>query len=92
MSEESEPDGYVNSSLGNSLPAIRAVPEFGGDRLAALGAGLGGPEFEGAYPGMAGLIEDPSTAATFKKCLPPFDRNQRNEEKADIVVKALQPG
>jgi len=41
---------------------------------------------------MAGFIKNPATAATFKECLPPFNGNQRDEEKTDIVVKALEPG
>ncbi len=41
---------------------------------------------------MAGLIENPAAAAAFKKRFSPFDRNQRDEEKADIVVKTLEPG
>ncbi len=89
MPEESESYGNVNYSLGNSLAAIWAVPEFGGDRLAALGTGLGGPELDGAHMGMSGLVEDPSAAAAFKERLSPFYGNQRDEEKTDIVVKAL---
>jgi hypothetical protein len=92
MPEESESDGNVNPSSGNSLAAIRAVAEFGGDRVAALGAFLGRTEFDRAHMGMAGLIENTSAAAAFKKSLPPFDGNQRDKEEADIVVQALEPG
>ena len=92
MPEESESDGNVNPSSGNSLAATRAVPEFGGDWLAALGAGSGRPVLERTHGGMAGLIEDPSAAAAFKEILSPFDGNQRDEEKTDIVVKTLEPG
>jgi hypothetical protein len=41
---------------------------------------------------MAGFIEDPAAAAAFKKSLPPFDGNQRDEEKTYIMVKALESG
>jgi hypothetical protein len=42
--------------------------------------------------GMAGLVENTSAAAAFQEGLSPLDRDQRDEEKADIVVKAFEPG
>jgi hypothetical protein len=92
MPEESESNGNVNPSSGNSLAATRAVPEFGGDWLAALGAGAGRPVLERTHMWMAGLVEDTSAAVAFQEGLPPLDGNQGNEEKTDIVVKTLEPG
>jgi hypothetical protein len=57
------------------LPAIRAIPEARGDRLAALGAGLGRTELDGAHVGMAGFIENPAAAAAFQESLSPLDGN-----------------
>jgi len=42
--------------------------------------------------GMAGFIEDPAAAVAFQEGLPPLDGNQGDEEKADVMVQALQPG
>jgi hypothetical protein len=74
------------------LPAIRAIPEFRGDRTAAGGACQGGLEFEGAWLGIAGFIEDAAATAAFQEGLSPLDGNQGDEEKADIVVKPFEPG
>jgi len=41
---------------------------------------------------MAGFIKNPAAAGAFQKGLSPLDGNQRDEEKTDIVVKALEPG
>ena len=41
---------------------------------------------------MAAFIKDPAAAAAFQEGLSPLDGNQRDEEKADIVVKAFEPG
>ena len=74
------------------MPAIRTIPEAWINRLAALGTSLGGPEFEGACLSAAGFIKDTAAAAAFQEGLSPLDGNQRDEEKADIVVKAFEPG
>ena len=74
------------------LPAIRTIPEARRDRLAALGAGLGITELDGAHVGMAGFIENPAAAAAFQEGLSPLDGNQGNEEKTDVMVEALKPG
>jgi hypothetical protein len=62
------------------------------DRLAALGAGLGRTELEGAHVGMAGLIENPAAATAFQESLSPLDGNQGNEEKTDVMVQSFKPG
>jgi hypothetical protein len=41
---------------------------------------------------MAGFIKNPAASAAFQEGLSPLDGNQRDEKKADIVVKALEPG
>jgi hypothetical protein len=78
--------------LRDSLSAIRTIPEARGDRLAALGAGLGRTELGGAHVGVAGLIENPAAAAAFQEGLSPLDGNQGNEEKTDVMIQALKPG
>jgi len=78
--------------LRNSLPAIRTISKARRDRLAALGAGLGRPGLERACLGMAGFIEDPAAAVALQKGLSPLDGNQGNEEKADVMVQALEAG
>lgn len=75
----------------DSLSAIRTIPEARGDRLAALGASLGRTEFGGADLGMSGLIEDPAAAVAFQEGLSALDGDQRDEEKAYIMVQALEP-
>lgn len=62
------------------------------NRLAALGTDLRRPKLDRAHLGMAGLIEDPAAAAAFKESLSSLDGNHRNEEKTDIVIKALESG
>ena len=42
--------------------------------------------------GLAGFIEHPAAAVAFQEGLPPLDGNQGDEEKADVMVEALQPG
>jgi hypothetical protein len=74
------------------LPAIRAIPEARGDRLAALGAGLGRTELDGAHGGMPGLIENPAAAVAFQEGLSPLDGDQRDEKKAYIMVQSFEPG
>ena len=81
---------YPNSR--NSLSAIRAIPEARRDRLAALAAGLGRTELDGAHLGMSGFIEDPAATGAFQEGFSPLDGNQGNEEKADVMVQALEPG
>ena len=76
----------------DSLSAIRTIPEARRDRLAALGAGLGRTELEGAHVGMAGLIENPAAATAFQEGLSPLDGNQGNEEKTDVMVQSFEPG
>jgi hypothetical protein len=78
--------------LRDSLSAIRAIPEAWRNRLAALGAGLGGTELDRAHMGMSGFIKNPAAAGAFKERISPFNGNQRDEEKTDIVIKALEPG
>jgi hypothetical protein len=41
---------------------------------------------------MSGFIKDHAAAAAFKERLSPFNGNQRDEEKTDIVIEALEPG
>jgi hypothetical protein len=41
---------------------------------------------------MAGFIEDPAAAVALQKGLSPLDGNQGNEEKADVMVQALEAG
>jgi hypothetical protein len=77
---------------GDSLPAIRTISKARRDRLAALGAGLGGTELDGAHLGMSGFIEDPAAAGAFQEGLSPLNRDQRDEKKAYIVVQALEAG
>jgi hypothetical protein len=77
---------------GDSLPAIRTIPEAWRDRLAALGAGLGRTELDGAHLGMSGFIKDPAAARAFQEGLSPLYGNQGNEEKTDVMVQALEPG
>ncbi len=74
------------------MPAIGAITESGGNRTAALGTNLGGPELEGACLGMAGLVEDPSAAGALQEGLSPLDGDQGNEEKTYIMVEALESG
>ncbi len=76
----------------DSLAAIWTIPEARGDRLAALGAGLGGTKLEGAHVGMAGFIENPAASAAFQEGLSPLDGNQGNEEKTDVMVQSFKPG
>ena len=78
--------------LRDPLPAIRTIPKARRDRLAALGAGLGRTELDGAHLGMSGFIEDPAAAAAFQESLPPLDGNQGNEEKTDVMIQALEAG
>ena len=78
--------------LRNSLAAIRAIPEARRDWLAALGAGLGRTELDGAHLGMPGFIEDAAAAAAFNEGLSPLNRDQRDEKKAYILVQSFEPG
>ena len=57
-----------------------------------MGTSPGRPGLERACIGLAGFIEDPAAAAAFQKGLPPLDGNQGDEEKADVMVQAIQPG
>ena len=83
---------WFRAHLRYSLPAIRTIPEPRRDRLAALGAGLGGTELDGAHLGMPGFIEDPAAPAALQESLPPLNRNQGDEKKADVMVQAPKPG
>jgi len=74
------------------LAAIRTISEARRDRLAALGAGLGRTELDGAQLGMSGFIKDPAAAAAFQEGLSPLDGNQGNEEKTEVMVQALKAG
>ncbi len=69
-----------------------AILEIRAHRPAANGADLGRPERERTPPGSAGFIENPATAFAFQVWLSPFDREERDEEKAHIVVQTSQPG
>ena len=39
---------------------------------------------------MAALIKNPTAAVTFQKDLPAFDGDERDEEKAQVMIDALQ--
>ncbi len=94
MPGQSKADGCLNpqSALRDSLPAIGAISGARRHRLAALGAGLGRTELDGAHLGMSGFIEDPAAAAAFQEGLPPLDGDQGNEEKAYVMVQAHEAG
>ncbi len=74
------------------MTTIWAVAKLGGNGAAALWTSLWRLEFKGAWLGIAGFIEDPAATAAFQEGLSPLDGNQRNEEKADIVVKPFETG
>jgi len=39
---------------------------------------------------VAALIKNPTAAVTFQKDLPAFDGDERDEEKAQVMIDALQ--
>ena len=83
---------WFRAHLRDSLPAIRTISEARRDWLAALGAGLGRTELDGAHLGMPGFIEDAAAAAAFNEGLSPLNRDQRDEKKAYIMVQSFEPG
>jgi hypothetical protein len=77
---------------GKRLPAVGAEAMFRLPRLAASGADGEGAPAEALARRLAVFLENPPAAVAFQKRLSPFDRNEGNEEKAQIMIQALQPG
>jgi hypothetical protein len=77
-------------SLLDPLPAIGAklivlihLPATPGTDLKWLRLGKG-------RLGPAALIKNPTAAVAFQKDLPSLDREERNKEKAEIMIQALE--
>jgi hypothetical protein len=47
---------------------------------------------EEACPAPARFIKNAAAAVTFQKSFPPFDGNEGDEEKAQIIVQAFKSG
>ena len=71
---------------------MRTIPEIRGDRAAALRTSLRRPELGGTCLRPPGFIEDSAAAVTLQEGLSPLDGNQGDEEEAEVMVQALQPG
>jgi hypothetical protein len=42
--------------------------------------------------GPAALIKNPTAAVAFQEDLPPLDREERNKEKAEVMIQTLEAG
>ncbi len=48
----------------------------------------------GKRPGLrpTGVVKNPPAPVAFQECLPPFDGDEGNEEKAQVMVQPFEPG
>ena len=75
----------------NLFPAPGAKNETRGYLLAAAQAASLRPGLEVTRLSPAYLIKNSPAQCTLHKSLSPLDRDERNEEQADIVVQAFEP-
>jgi len=69
---------------------VGAKPEVSIDRLPTPGATLRRPVLERHRRGPARLVKDPVAAVALEKTFSSFDRDEGNEEEAEIMVQALE--
>jgi len=60
--------------------------------LTALRAGSIRPFLKGTGLDSACLIENPAAAVALEEAFSPFDRDERNEKQADIVIQPFEAG
>lgn len=75
----------------DSLPAMGAKIKFRVNGLATSQADAYRRAEHIRLP-PAHFIENAAAAIAFQKRFPPFDGNQRDEKKAQVMVYALEPG
>ncbi len=82
--------GSRRKFLRKSFSTVGAELEVSIDRLPAVEAISRRPVLERHRRGSARLVKDPVAVVALEKTFSSFDRDEGNEEKADIVVEALQ--